>query len=141
MKLTKELLAAFRATRYEVDLPARRVQLQVDTPCEALRQWMQAEGHLCAALITAHNPGARRCDPAANHAAQQRLHCVLQEHGLAFRSGCNRDPQQHWPEEDSVLVAGLPLAQAMRLAVQFGQLAILWCDTSGVPQLHLATPD
>ena len=140
MKLTEELIAAFRATRYEVQLPGQRAQLQVDTASETLRHWMKAQGHSCAALLTAHNPEARHRDAKVNHAAQQRLHGLLRERGLVFHTGCNVDPQQHWPAEDSVLVADLPLQQALMLAAQFGQLAILWCDTSGVPQLHFAAP-
>ncbi|MFO1504675.1 MAG: DUF3293 domain-containing protein [Steroidobacteraceae bacterium] len=141
MTITLELLSAFRSTMYLVDLPAQRVQLQVDTPNEPLREWLASQGHFCAALLTAHNPAAQRRDAPANQAAQRRLHALLAERGLAFRTGCNVDPQQRWPAEDSVLVADLPLPQAHKLAVHFGQLAFLWCDTSGVPKLHLAASD
>ena len=141
MEITEELLAAFRSTLYLVDLPAQRVQLQVDAPSEPLRQWLRSQGHFCAALLTAHNPAARRRDAAANQAAQLRLHDLLRERGLAFHIGCNVDPQQRWPAEDSVLVADLPLPQAHRLAAHFGQLAFLWCDASAVPKLHLAALD
>ena len=61
--------------------------------------------------------------------------------GLEFRTGCNVDPHQRWPAEETVLVADLPLPQAHKLAVHFGQLAFLWCDASAVPRLHLAAID
>jgi len=139
--ITEELLAAYRSTRYLVDLPAQRVQLQVDAPSEPLRHWLQAQGHFCAGLLTAHNPASQRRDAATNHAAQQRLHALLRERRLVFHTGCNVDPHQRWPAEDSVLVADLPLPQAQRLAVHFGQLAFLWCDAAAVPKLHLAALD
>jgi len=139
--ITEELLSAFRSTLYLVDLPATRVQLQVDVACEPLRQWLHSQGHFCAALLTAHNPAARRRDAAANQQAQQRLQALLRDRGFAFRTGCNVDPQQRWPAEDSVLVADLPLPQAHKLAVHFGQLAFLWCDAAAVPRLHLAAID
>ena len=141
MTLTEELLAAFRSTLYLVDLPAGRVQLQVDVPCEPLLQWLQAQGHFCAALLTAHNPAALRRDARANQAAQQHLHELLRERRLEFHDGCNVDPRQRWPAERSVLVADLPLPQAHKLAVHFGQLAFLWCDAAAVPRLCFAASD
>jgi hypothetical protein len=141
VNLTEELLAAFRATHYLVDLPGQRIRLQVDAPSDALRTWLLAQGHFCAALLTAHNPAARRRDAIANHAAQQQLRELLRQRGLEFLTGCNVDPQQRWPPEDSVLVADLPLPQAQRLAAHFGQLAFLWCDATAVPKLHLAALD
>jgi hypothetical protein len=139
--ITEELLSAFRSAWYLVDLPSVRVKLQVDVPSEPLRLWLQSEGHFCAALLTAHNPASRQRDPQANKQSQDRLHELLRERSLAFRIGCNVDPQQRWPAEDSVLVADLPLPQAHKLAVHFGQLAFLWSDASGVPKLHLAALD
>ena len=139
--ITEELLAAFRSTLYLVDLPSHRVQLRVDTPSEPLQHWLASQRHFCAALLTAHNPAAIHRDAATNQAAQQRLHALLHERGLAFCFGCNVDPQQRWPAEDSVLVADLPLPQAHKLAAHFGQLAFLWCDAAAVPKLHLAAID
>lgn len=139
--ITEELLSAFRSTLYLVNLPAMRVQLQVDAPSEPLRLWLQASGHFCAALLTAHNPASRMRDAPTNHAAQHRLHDMLRERSLVFLTGCNVDPRQRWPVEDSVLVADLSLPQAHRLAVHFGQLGFLWCDASAVPRLHLSAID
>lgn len=139
--ITEELLSAFRSTLYLVDLPGMRVALQVDVASGPLRHWMLEQGHFCAAVLTAHNPAAQRRDVPANQAAQLQLQALLHERRLAFRTGCNVDPQQRWPAEDSVLVGDLPLPQAHRLAVHFGQLAFLWCDASAVPRLHLAASD
>ena len=139
--ITEELLSAFRSTLYLVDLPAIRAQLQLDSPSEPLRHWLQAQGHFCAALLTAHNPAAQRRDASANQQAQTRLHALLRERELEFCTGCNVDPHQRWPAEETVLVADLPLPQAHKLAMHFGQLAFLLCDASAVPQLHLAAID
>lgn len=139
--ITEELLSAFRSTLYLVDLPATRVQLQVDEPSEPLRLWLHSQQHFCAALLTAHNPSGQQRDAAANHAAQRRLHELLRERSLDFHTGCNVDPRQRWPVENSVLVADLSLPQAHRLAVHFGQLGFLWCDAAAVPRLHLAASD
>jgi hypothetical protein len=138
VSITEELLSAFRSTLYLVDLPDQRVQLQVDVPSGPLLQWMQARGHFCAALLTAHNPAAQRRSSLANQQAHHQLVELLRERGLESHTGCNVDPRQRWPAEDSLLVADLPLPQAHRLAVHFGQLAFLWCDASATPRLHLA---
>jgi hypothetical protein len=139
--ITEELLSAFRSTLYLVDLPAGRAQLQVDVPSEPLIRWLQSQGHFCAALLTAHNPAAKRRDASANDAAQRHLLGLLRERQLEFHKGCNVDPQHRWPAEESVLVADLPLPQAHKLAAHFGQLAFLWCDAAAVPRLHLAAID
>jgi hypothetical protein len=139
--ISEELLSAFRSTLYLVDLPAGRVQLKVGVRSEPLLDWLQAQGHFCAALLTAHNPAARQRDACANQSAQDRLHALVRERHLEFHLGCNVDPGQHWPTEESVLVADLPLPQAHKLAVHFGQLGFLWCDAAAVPLLHLAAID
>lgn len=138
MSITEELLSAFRSTLYLVDLPDQRVQLQVDVPSEPLQRWLQSRGHFCAALLSAHNPAAQQRDALANQRAHHELVALLRERGLESHGGRNVDPRQRWPAEDSLLVADLPLPQAHRLAVHFGQVAFLWCDASGVPRLHLA---
>lgn len=138
MSITEELLSAFHSTLYLVDLPDQRVQLQVDVTSDPLLRWMRARGHFCAALLTAHNPAAQRRDALANQQAHHQLVELLRERGLESHGGCNVDPRQRWPAEDSLLVADLPLPQAHRLAVHFGQLAFLWWDASATPRLHLA---
>jgi hypothetical protein len=139
--ITAELLAAYRATLYLVDLPFARLQLKVDAPSEPLRQWLQSQHHYCAALLTAHNPASQPRDAATNQVAQLGLHAVLRERGLEFYLGNNVDPQQRWPAEQSVLIADLSLPRAHKLAAHFGQFAFLWCDASAVPKLHLAVID
>jgi hypothetical protein len=134
------LTIAYRAARYEVHLPDQRVSLQVDAPSEPLRRWLRAQGHRCAALLTAHNPASQLHDAAVNAQAQRQLQAAIHARGLAFHAGCNLDPQGIWPAEDSLLVPDLSLEDARALALRFGQRAFLWCDDSGTPRLHETRP-
>ena len=133
-------MAAYRAALYEVRLPDQPLALQVDVHCEALQSWLGAQGHRCAALLTAHNPASQPRDAAANARAQQQLQAAISRRGLSFHTGCNRDPRGAWPAEDSLFVPDLSLEDAHTLARQFDQRAFLWCDDSGTPRLHDTQP-
>ncbi len=138
--MTDPLITAYRAALYQVDLPGLRLELRVDTHCQALQRWLSMQGHACAALLTAHNPGSERCSNAQNDMAQQQLQEEICARGLPFFTGRNVDRQGQWPQEESLLVPDLPLDAAHALARQFGQRAFLWCDDSGTPRLIQTRP-
>jgi hypothetical protein len=135
-QMSDSLTDAYRAALYQVELAGQLLELRVDVPSAALRQWLAHQGHRCAALLTAHNPDSQRRDATINEAAQRQLQDAIQSRRLTFHVGRNLDPQAQWPAEDSLLVPDLPLDEARALALQFGQRAFLWCDASGTPQLH-----
>jgi hypothetical protein len=138
--MTDALTIAYRAALYQVDLPDTRLELGVDAHCEALQRWLSMHGHACAAVLTAHNPHSERRSDAQNDAAQRQLQDAIRTRGLRFFPGCNLDPQDKWPPEESLLVPDLPLDEAHALARQFGQRAFLWCDDSGTPRLIQTRP-
>jgi hypothetical protein len=133
--MTESLITAYCTALYQVDLPDNQLELRVDAHCEALQRWLSTHGHICAALLTAHNPGSQPRGDAWNNAAQHQLHEEIRARGLRFFTGRNLDPHNKWPPEESVLVPDLPLDEAHALARQFGQRAFLWCEDSGTPRL------
>jgi hypothetical protein len=132
--MTPELRESFRNARYDLLLPTRAVQLEVDQPCAPLAAWLRASGFGCAAWLTAFNPGGRQRADALNSAAQARLESRLAGkypllHGTAI------DPAGAWPPEPSVLVAGMSQADALAIADEFEQVAFLWIEADAIPRL------
>lgn len=131
----RDLEDAFRNTRYRVLDAAGEFVLQVDQPSATLQQLLVACQEAEAALLTAFNPGARPRDLKANERAQRELVAELTRGGFRVINARNEDPENLWPVEASVLVPGLPLSTAQRLAAKHGQVAFLWSDRSGTPRL------
>jgi hypothetical protein len=130
-----QLRQAYSSALYHFDAPDGPLLLQVDNPSAALRRLMLANGQSCAVAITAWNPGSTLRDDDANRRAQQDLEQELSAMALTCIPGRHEDPAGQWPTEISVLVLGLPLSEAHRLAARFGQLAFLWSDHTGTPRL------
>ena len=57
--------------------------------------------------------------------------------GMAYRiyQGEGRDPEGKWRAEPSVLIMGIPLAEAEALARKLEQNAIVWIEKGRAPQL------
>ena len=57
--------------------------------------------------------------------------------GMAYRiyQGEGRDPEGKWRAEPSVLIMGIPLAEAEALARKLQQNAIVWIEKGRAPQL------
>jgi hypothetical protein len=132
--MTPQLRDLFQRARYDLHLPTGIAHLAVDQPCTALGDWLRDNGHACAAWLTAYNPrGVLRAD-WLNQTAQQHL-----ESRLAGRypllHGAGVDPSGHWPPEPAVLAAGMQSVDALAIARDFGQLALLWCASDAVPRL------
>ncbi len=133
--LTAALRRAFRSAHYRFDTPRGPLLLQIGHYSEPLRQLLHETGHACAAAITAYNPGGQPRDNDRNQGAQQQLERELLSMGLTCFPGRHEDPQGQWPVEFSALVLGLSCSMACRIAARYGQLAVVWSDAAGTPQL------
>ena len=133
--MTPELRESFRNARYEVHLPKGAIDLAVDRHCEPLRQWLRANGCTCAALMTAHNPAGMQRADFLNSASQSLLEARLLQGGYTFMQATAFDPSGGWPPEPSLFIPGISQTDAMILASEFGQLAILWCAADALPRL------
>jgi Protein of unknown function (DUF3293) len=133
--MTPELRESFRNARYQVRLPTGAVDLAVDRQCEPLGEWLRANGFTCAALMTAHNPAGRQRADSLNTASQAMLEARLLQGGYTMMRATAFDPSGGWPPEASLFVPGISQADAMALASDFGQLAILWSTADSIPRL------
>jgi len=117
--------AAYRATSYQVRDGAHRFALRVGERSAPLDALLAACGADTWAWLTAHNPGGRPAEPAANDAAAASLEAALAAARHAFQRGESRADDGRWPPEPSLLVPGLARAAAVALARRFGQEALL----------------
>ena len=130
-----ELERAYRATTYRVFLPGGALELKVDTANPALASWLAEEGAREWAVLTAFNPASRPLPAGENAERQARLECELLEKGFEPYSGENIADDAGWPSEESCFVPGISQGEAIALAQQFGQNAILFGEADGVPRL------
>ncbi len=136
-RLPPALLAAYRATRYEVTGATPPFALCVDEPSAALAACQRAHGVRCSAFITAWNPGSRAASAAANAAAGAALQQCLRARGHVLIAGRGVDPAGQWPAEEGVLVPGLERDAACEIARQFGQAGLVCAGDDAVPRLVL----
>ncbi len=129
-------LQAYRETHYRVQGEPGFV-LRVGQHSPPLAQLYNAESVNCSAFITACNPASQRLSDATNASRQTQLEAELTALGLRWLPAVGEHPSNQWPAERSVLVLGLPLKEARRLARQYGQNALLWSAADAVPELVL----
>lgn len=134
MALRPELLAAYRAAAYVVCATPETV-LRVGEKSAELDALLEAEGATGAVFITAANPGSVVKTSRQNLMATAALVESQNALGRACYQGEGRDPTGTWPAEPSVLVVGIPRAEAEALGRAFGQNAIVWFDKGGAGEL------
>lgn len=139
---TAQLAGMYRRTTYRVWAPGRELQLRVGMYDPGLAKLLREAWVQEAALLTAWNPGSRRCSREANESAQQRLLEELAQAGHPCLRARNEPDApggtgEDWTEE-SVLALALTLPAARALASRYGQVAFLWIDTGATPQLVMA---
>jgi uncharacterized protein len=134
VSLSAELIAAYRAAEYVVFANPDLV-LRVGAPAPpGLDALLEGHGAASAAFITAANPRGVQRGAAENQAAMAALQACL---AWPFHAGEGRAPQRGWPAEPSVLVVGIPRAQAEALGRRFAQNAIVFAQKGAVVELVL----
>jgi hypothetical protein len=133
--MMSELETAYRATTYQVFLPGAACELRIDQPCNALLRWLKDEEVDQFAVITAFNPASELLEPAENLERQSRLEVELLEGGYEPFAGENVPDDPAAPREESCFIADIPLVDALALAAQYGQNAIVHGGADGIPRL------
>lgn len=128
----RQLEAPYRATRYRVYMPTTTEDVRIGAPAPAVESWLAEHDAATAAILTACNPGSRVLGSAANRRLQAALLHLLHAMPHPMLPGCNIAEDGGWPQEHSLIVAGLSRGEARRLAARFGQTALVWLR-SGAP--------
>lgn len=135
MQNRTELERAYRATTYRVFLPQGEFVLRLDTPCVELADWLLARGYPGFAIMTAFNPGQRRLSAADNVGRQSALECDLLEGNYEPYASENRPDDAAAPVEESCFVPDIAREDALALAEDYEQNAIVWGGADGIPRL------
>lgn len=134
-KMTEQLEAAYKATTYRVFLPGGLLDLRIGEACDDLRCWLETAGSDCFAIVTAWNPASQSTADEVNAENQSRLECELLEGNYEPYAAQNLPDGDNGPVEESCFVADLAEADAVALAADFGQHAIVCGGADGVPRL------
>ena len=126
----EELERAYRATTYRV---GARLALRVGEPNAVLDLLLSERGLDEWAYLTAHNPASVVLAPGENRARQEAL--LGRVAGYPLLLGEAVADAGDWPPEPSALVLGIRREDALALAREFGQSAILCGRRGGAPAL------
>ena len=124
--ISNELREAYLRTIYCVFASAGELEIIVNTASSALDELLAEHTVASAAFITASNPSSRRLDAAANAMRNEALCVDVQAAGFSYLRGEGRDPAGEWQSEQSLLVLGIAMADATRLARRYGQNAYVF---------------
>lgn len=127
--------AAYRATAYVVALDQGRISIRVDQHCKALDQLLHARGSKEWAFISACNPGSQPLPEKLNNERHAQLVVAVEKLGLSYYSGQGIPVSPGWQPECSLLILGIKPEDALQLAAQFGQNAILVGTSKSKAQL------
>ena len=126
MTVPDTLLEAYRKTAFIADTPKGRLSLRVGQRSRELDDLLTDHGLSTWAYVTAVNPGSMRLRDEENAARQRELDGVVASLGLTSYSGKGVADDGRWPPEPSLLILGIGRSGAVRLARQYGQLALVY---------------
>jgi hypothetical protein len=136
----RALIAAYRATHYDVTLPNLGVAtLRVGAPLPArVHAWIGADP--LAAFLTACNPRSETLGDAENARRLAALRAALRPLPCRVLDGVGHVPGEAW-REPSLLVSGSALGDIDAFARAFGQNAILVIAAGRSPLLRIYRDD
>lgn len=135
MAKTIELEAAYAATTYRVFLPGGHRELRIGQPDPTLADWLETAGCQSFAIVSATNPGGRQLSATENADRQSALECDLLEGNYEPYAAENVPDGASWPSEESCFIPDITLEDALALADDYGQNAIVWGGADGIPRL------
>lgn len=115
---------AFRATTYRVEAGGAVFELRIDEGHAAFSSWLKERGISNWGIVTACNPGGKLA-PEPNVPRNLRLQERIVEHAWRHVPACNCADAGDWPDEPGFCVFDVEESALGRLAVEFGQTAIV----------------
>ena len=136
-QITQALIQAYLGTIYSAQTDAGSIALKVGVKSDEISALLAASGADCAAFITAENPYSEPQAPATNMDRQRRLGEELTALGITYFPGEGQGEDPSWPAEASFLALGIDREAASDVGRKYGQNAIVWIGSDGLPELVL----
>ncbi len=133
MKPDSELIRAYLNTTYEVYEP--NIIIRIGEHNEKLDKLLIEHEEHSWMFITAHNPGSRKLSDNENSERNSSLLADLDSYKVFKGRGIG--DTEKWDPEESYLVLGIPLSEATALGKKYGQNAIVFGRSGGLPELVL----
>ena len=135
----ERLTAVYRAAEYVARDGNREIVVHVDERSPALDALLARHGAASGTFITAWNPRSKRQAHAVNVAAAVRLARVLRSGKRRWLPHEGRSKESDWREE-GFLVLDLPAAEALAVAKEFGQNAVVQVEAGQPARLLFTAP-
>ncbi len=132
-QLDRRLVSAYLLTNYKV--PALDFQLRINQPDAALDKWLERGNYTHFAIITAWNPGSQWRPETANRANNRLLEAKLRAAAQVVLPALGQGDQGDWPAEESFFAAGIRQDEALHLAADFSQNALVFGTKGHPPEL------
>lgn len=135
MDIAADLLAAYTRTDFLVFDAEGAWCLNVGLASSRADALMADCGAYSAAFITAFNPRSEILPPTENARRHAALLAAIERGTWRWLEGEGRDPTGDWAPEPSCLILGITLQDALDLARQFDQNAIVFLERGKAPWL------
>ncbi|MCA0200211.1 MAG: DUF3293 domain-containing protein [Proteobacteria bacterium] len=138
MPVPSDLIAAYRAAIYEIDVDGEPLAFQVDEQNSALDGYLVKRGAATGVFVTAYNPHSEVQAEEKNAVAHGALLEAVRRAGKEYVLARGRDADDSGPTEAGLFVFDLPRDDALALARRFGQYAVVVVERGKAPALVFA---
>lgn len=133
--ISQELIDAYHATTYHVQLPGGDISFRANEPAPKINAFTADQGATTWIFITAYNPYSQQLSLEENEQRQVLLKNLLVTLGYRFYEGAGVGDSGEWPPEPSLFVLGLTQEKALAFGRVFEQNALIFCEVGGVPEI------
>lgn len=133
----EDLETLYRRAVYVVDDGEVKFTIRLGQENPELSEYLATLQVSTWAFMTAYNPHSQPASPEQNTARQTELIRLIDQQGYKYFKGYGTG--NNWPREASIFILDIPRKEAVTLAQQFHQSAILWGEADHFPQLVWCT--
>ena len=134
-KLDQQLIAAYKATSYEVKRLG--LALRIGQKNRHLEEFLIDNNEFSYAYISAYNPFSQPLSEMENKARHKQLTVWLKSKGWRYASGFGVPDDTNWLPERSALILGMSKKEAIDLGNELEQNAIIFGVLGKSPELVL----
>ena len=136
--MTEALIDAYRASVYWLRVEPTPIAIRIgetNPDLDTLLQRLHARRY---AIVTAHNPRSLLLRPEENAARQENLRRHLEQQGYDSLLTEAMSGRGDWPPEIGHFIIGITEREALRVARDYQQNAVVYGELGQIPRLLLA---